>query len=196
MRSRKHTTATGVLVLFVAFGVGVTVAPQWTARALAKEGPVEVVSHAVLLVAVLAWLLAAWRRHTRARALAVGVAVFCAVVLGEELSWGAELGVTMLADPLSAATGRADFHNAWGGASYLVFAVPVVALVVIGIVASAQTLPLGIDRDDAVALGLVGLAAIGGTLAWPSLEAQLDELSELALYVALTWIAVRRRPED
>ncbi len=174
-----------------------TVAPEPTTRLTAKEGLVEHISHAVLAVAVLVWVRRAVRAGRDAApgtAWVVGaIAAWCGVVLGEELDWGAVYGCTVVAAPLTEWTGRPDVHNAWSGASYLVFAVPVLGLALLGL-----RRRFGFDRFDATALLVVVVASAVGTLGWPDREAQLDEVAELVLYAVLVWIAVRGRssPDD
>ncbi|MEM6994831.1 MAG: hypothetical protein AAF721_30230, partial [Myxococcota bacterium] len=116
---------------FVVFAIAMVCWPRATATLAAKEGPLEHVSHAVLALAVAA---AAFRAATGGERGAggrwphVGVTLWLFVVLGEELDWGRVYGVDALATPLASLVGRPDLHNAWSGASYLLFAIPVVWL--------------------------------------------------------------------
>jgi hypothetical protein len=151
----------------------------------AKEGSLEVAGEALLVAAVVGWLLAAWEARGDARRLerwvCLGLVLTCALVLGEELDWGGAL---------KAVIGRPNLHNAWGGASYVLFMLPVALLV--GVVGwrrgdEAGRLP---GRRDAVALALLGVASIGGSLAWPEWERQIDEVVETLLYAGLAWISL------
>jgi len=187
--------AVGAMVGFAGFAVAVVAAPDATARWTAKEAAIEHISHVVLVVAVGAWTVHALARGrwTRPRRLASLIAAWCLVVLGEEVQWGAVYELDGIAAPLAAVVGRPDLHNAWAGASYMLFGLPVVALVVFGWRAPAARLP---DRGDSAALLVVMGVSLVGTLCFPSIEAQLDEVSELVLYSALVWMAARRRADD
>lgn len=152
----------------------------------AKEGSLEAAGEALLVAAVLGWLWAAWEARGDARRferrMCTGLAITCALVLGEELDWfGA----------LKAVTGHPNLHNAWKGASYVLFALPVALLV--GVVGWRRGVEPGRlpDRRDAVALALLAAASLGGSLAWPAWERELDEVVELLLYAGLAWISLR-----
>lgn len=58
-----------------------------------REGPIEQVSHAVLLVALIAWLWAVRRRTGTARWIAVVVSLYTLFLLLEEIDWGLVYGV-------------------------------------------------------------------------------------------------------
>lgn len=152
----------------------------------AKEGSLEVAGEALLVAAALGWLWAAWEARGDARPLerrvCIGLWLTCALVLGEELDWGGALKATI---------GRPNLHNAWGGASYVLFMLPVAVLV--GVVGWRRGLEGGRlpDRRDAAALALLGAASIGGSLAWPGWERELDEVAELLLYAGLAWLSLR-----
>lgn len=157
-------------------GVTAWLHPAWLLDVCAKEGAAEASSQTVLLVAVAGWALV----RTRQGAAAGWVALGCAVVLAEELDWGAQLGFTALVELM----GVPNLHNGLGGASYLIFAVPWVVLYAAALrgVESPRWVP---PRLDGVAFGLVVLTA-GISLFVPSAwERALDELSELMLYVLL-----------
>ena len=46
-------------------------------------------------------------------------------------------------------------------------------------------------RRDALGLGVLAVASVLGSLAWPAWEPVLDEVVETVLYLGLLWIAVR-----
>ena len=169
----------------VALVVGGWAAPDVTARWAAKEGPVEHVSHAVLAVALIGWGL----RSVRRRGVAIAVALWCAVVLAEELDWGGVYGVHAIADLWIAAVGRPDLHNAWGGASYLLFGVPILGLLALGFWERG-----GLMRCDALALAVIVGASLVGTVSSEAIEPILDEVSELSLYGVLAVIGWRPTP--
>ena len=201
-----------MVVPFVVFAMAAVLMPDATGQWTAKEGPVEHVSHGVLLLAVLAWsarTVEVLRKpgggdpHAQGTAngvwLPLGVALWMAVVLAEELDWGAVYGFNGLAGQLSRVAGRPDLHNAWSGASYLVFCIPVLVLAGLGLVGTkqgAQPNGVALDRSDAAALIVVMAVSFVGTLAWSAVEAQLDEVAELVLYGVLFWIAARPRPRE
>jgi len=191
--------AFAIVAAYAAF-VFAAVAWPWVLREVAaKEGPIEHLSHAVLVVAVIGWARAAWRHHARRGAvLSALMAVFCTLVLFEELSWGKEVGVDIVADHVRAIAGRPDFHNAWGGASYMLFAVPLLVLILPALArhttwlqslrsAWGDRLP---TRRRLVPLGLIAVFTILGTVAAPAWENELDELNELMLYLWLTTTAL------
>ncbi len=174
-----------VLVGALTFGMLVVVSPEAAAWVAAKEGPLEHVGHLVLVAGVVAWIVAARRMERDAtfdRRVAIGLALTCAAVLGEELDWGAVYGVGSLG----------NLHNAWSGASYLVFAMLPVGL--IGVVGwrrgddAPGRLP---RRRDALGLVLLGGGTLAAVLLWPAGEPLVDEVSETLLYGALLWMALR-----
>lgn len=157
-------------------GIAAWLAPQWLLSVSAKEGAVEAGAQVVLLVAALSWALI----RTRQGRGAAGVALGCAVVLAEELDWGAQLGFTGLVGVL----GAPNLHNGLGGGSYLLFAVPWALLY--GAALRGVTTPAWVPpRLDGVAFGLVVLTAGISLLLPTAWERALDELSELMLYVLL-----------
>lgn len=184
------------LVTIIALGdlVAAVLGPEPMRGLLAKEGPAEQVSHVVLAVAVIAWSARAMRPVSMrgGRMGAAALALAFAFVLGEELDWGLAFEVHVLADPLIRLVGRPDLHNAWGGASYLLFSLPVLAVVALGVAGPTDRAGWrGPSRGDAIALVLVAIAAVI-TIALPrAWEAALDELTELLAYVALAAAALR-----
>src|SRR5688572_14611872 len=116
-----------VLAVAVAFAGLALLAPTSAADLLAKEGPVEHASHLVLLLAVLAWTALAVRRRRPARLLAALAAAFLALVLAEELDWGAVYGWGGISQAVAGVFGHRNMHNAARGASYLLFAAPLAA---------------------------------------------------------------------
>lgn len=162
-----------MLALVSLVGTTTWLVPDWLLEVCAKEGAAEAAGQVVLLVAVAGWAVI----RTRQGAGAGWVALGCAVVLAEELDWGAQLGAHAL-------VGVHNLHNGLGGASYLLFAVPWVVLY--GVALRGVTTPAWVPpRLDGVAFGIVGLTA-GVSLLVPSAwEQALDELSELMLYALL-----------
>ena len=179
--------ALALVAALAAFGIAAVAAASPLADLLAKEGPVEHLSHAVLVVAVVAWGRHAARGDDNAaRILRGALALFLLAVLGEELDWGAVYGLV---------PGRGgNVHNAWGGASYLVFALPLGLIVAAPWVAPlARALGRAAPgRVDALGLLAIPAAALSVALAWPRWEPYFDEYSELLLYGALAWLAIRR----
>lgn len=157
-------------------GVLAWLAPHVLLELCAKEAAAEAVGQAILLVAALGWGLIRGRDGTGA----LWVAAACAVILAEELDWGAQFGFTALVDLV----GVPNLHNGLGGASYLLFAAPWVLLYAAALrgVSRPTWVP---PRLDGVAFGLVVLTA-GISVVLPNVwEQALDELSELMLYVLL-----------
>jgi hypothetical protein len=157
-----------VLALVASCGVAAVLAPAWLLEVSAKEGMVEVVSQAILLVAAAGWAVVRGRESRRA----LLIALACLVVLGEELDWG-------LRGP-----GSGNLHNSVGGASYLLFALPWVWLygASLGLLPRARWVP---PRPDGIAFAVV-VAVAGSSLVMSSAwEQAVDELSELMLYVLL-----------
>lgn len=175
-RLRAWVGLASVSAVALACGVAALASPTWLLRMAAKEGPVEAASHVVLLAAAFGWATV----RTREGRGAGWIAAACAVVLGEELDWGAQLGVSVFADTF----GVHNLHNSLGGASYVFFALPWVCL--FGAALLGRTKPRWIPpRLDAFAFAIV-LAVAALSLGLPSAwEQALDELSELLLYVLL-----------
>lgn len=148
---------------------------------LAKEGPVEHASHAVLAAATVAWTLAG--RTGGGRALPLAMAAFLALVLAEEVDWGAVYGWTLLGERVAAAFGHRNMHNAVRGASYLLFALPLLAyyLAPRTCFGAGARAPTGDERAAFVAVA--GLFFAGNmSAAW---ERAAQELLELLLYALL-----------
>lgn len=165
-----------MLALLSLVGITAWLAPDWLLDVSAKEGAAEAASQVVLLVATAGWAIL----RTRQGAGAGWVALACAVVLGEELDWGAQLGV----DTLVQLMGVPNLHNGLGGASYLLFAVPWVVLY--GMALRGVETPAWVPpRLDGVAFGLVVLTAAISLVVPSAWEEALDELSELMLYALL-----------
>lgn len=148
----------------------------------AKEGPVEQLSVVVLVANLIAWAIVV-RRTRPVDRWALVMLVFTALVVGEELDWGAVLGATRLGDALRGAVGHRNLHNFGGGHGYLVFAiVPAVAVVAAWRGSTSVGSP---RRSDAIALGVAALPTVLSAWLWPAWSDELDELGELAVYVAL-----------
>lgn len=163
----------------------VLAAPEPARRLLAKEGPVEQVSHGVLLLAALAWAwLAARDRGVRVRALLL--AGFLALVLAEELDWGAVYGVPHVGVRIAAALGHRNMHNALAGASYLLFALPLALHFAAPARLHGRLAPL---PDERAAFFVIAALFIAWNLgAW---ERQAQELLEACLYALLLACGLR-----
>jgi hypothetical protein len=183
---RRWTRTSAVLGVIAGLLVLVLAAPALARRLLAKEGPVEHVSHVVLLAAVLAWLGLAWRARAWTRLRALGMAGFLALVLAEELDWGGVLGWPAVGLRLDAAVGHRNLHNASHGASYLLFALPLL----LHFAAPARWHDgLAPAADERAAFFAVALAFIAWNLGpW---ESQAQELLEGVLYALLLAVGVR-----
>ncbi|MDC0715565.1 hypothetical protein [Nannocystis bainbridge] len=177
-------TITALTIAAVAVTAALT-SPAWTAALLAKEGPAEHASHAVLAAAVVAWALAGRRADRRAVALAM--AGFLALVLVEEVDWGSVYGWTTIGERMAGAFGHRNMHNAARGSSYLLFALPL-----IGYFAAPRRWLGGLapSRDERWAfVAIAGLFVAGNmSAAW---ERAAQELLELLLYALLLAIGLR-----
>ncbi len=166
----------GVVALASLAGLTAWLAPDWLLEVCAKEGAAEASGQTLLLVATAGWALL----RTRLGGGAGWVALACAVILAEELDWGAQLGFTALVERV----GIPNLHNGLGGASYLLFAAPWVLLY--GAALRRVEAPAWVPpRLDGVAFGLVAITAALSLLQPPAWERALDELSELMLYALL-----------
>jgi len=160
--------------IVLAAALGMAVAPQLSSRLLAKEGPAEVVQHLLLALGVLGWggLSSSGSRR------ALWVAAFLGVLLGEELDWGGVL-----------AGGGGNLHNALGGHSYFLFALPL--LVLFG-APRRWVGEISPDLPERVGFfGAVGVVAAAATILVPAWEAAFDEAKELALYGLLVAVSLR-----
>jgi hypothetical protein len=150
-----------------------------------KEGPLEHASHAVLAFVVLSW----WRRGRRS-APARGGAAFWALVLAEELDWGAVLGI-----PLSPFE-RQNLHNALQGAAYMVFGAAVLAWFGLPRIPMARGVQWSGHPDAPppwaswVVLALAPVGVVNNIL-WPELAPNLQELEELVLYTVAAILGAR-----
>jgi hypothetical protein len=161
-----------VIGVYAAAAVAAVIAPEHALRVAAKEGLLEALSHAVLLVGIVAWAV---RARIAPRAVPILAAVVLAVVLAEELDWGGLFGVTLVAE----VTGLENFHNSWGGASYLLFAVPFAVFFALPFTRLARHGP---DRGHTFAFAVVMIVAAASALADPVWERALDELNETLAY--------------
>lgn len=174
-----------VLAGVLAFVGLASLRPSAAASLAEKEGALEHLSHVLLALASIAWAVAAARAQDsikRERATLVGLSLLCVLLLGEELDWGGVYGWN---------SRGGNLHNAWGGASYLLFALP--PLYLVGVVGWRRghgrgRLP---RRTDAIGLGILATVSFVGTLGWPRWEAVLDEVGETVFYVGLVWMALR-----
>ncbi len=196
-RAREYAGLTWVVGLGTLVAVGITAFPERSLDLAAKEGTVEQWSHAVLLVAVVAW---ASRIREPPRGLAVGITLAIGVVGLEEIDWGAQWGVSGVADLLVAAVGQPNLHNLGGGASYLLFAGPWLLLYALATRWgrlrrwAARWEPHLPARTDAMAFGVLVLISGSSVLLPAHWEAALDELTELGLY-GLIALGARRGSE-
>lgn len=189
MRAYPRTGA--VLLACAAAGVLALLDPAAAAALLAKEGPAEHASHAVLLAAALAWAGAAARARGRARAVAAALAAFLALVLAEELDWGAVYGAPALGLRVAAVFGHRNMHNAARGASYLLFALPL-ALYYLAPGTGAWRDRLAPTRDERLAFAAIGGLFLAGNQV-AAAERAAQELLELLLYALLLASGLRAR---
>lgn len=167
-----------VLAVAAAFTGLALVDPARCAAWLAKEGPVEHASHVILLLAALAWLALTARTWFAAL-----VALFLALVLAEELDWGAVYHWRGPGEAIARTFGHRNMHNAARGSSYLLFAAPLAAYF-----AWPRT-PLPPTRSDRLAFLLVAILFLACNLtAW---ERHGQELLEALLYTLMLAIAAR-----
>lgn len=164
--------------------VGLALIDPGTAAAwLAKEGPVEHASHLVLLLAVAAWIALAARTRGRSRLLAAVLAAFLALVLAEELDWGAVYGWPGPGEAVARVFGHRNMHNAARGSSYLLFAAPLAAFF------AWPAAPLPATRGERLAFALIAALFLACNLtAW---ERHGQELLEGLVYALLLAVAVR-----
>lgn len=183
---RRWPRTSAVLLLMLGLLVLVLAAPTLARRLLAKEGPVELVSHVILLAAVLAWLALVRRTRGRDRLRAALMAGFLALVLAEELDWGGVLGLPAIGLRLDAAVGHRNLHNATHGASYLLFALPLLLHFAAPARMHGGLAPVA---DERAAFFAVALAFIAWNLGpW---ESHAQELLEGVLYALLLAVGVR-----
>lgn len=166
--------------------------PTRASELLAKEGPIEHASHVALAAAAIIWARAAVGRQDGERALAAALAGFCALVLAEEIDWGAVYGWPALGERLAAVFGHRNMHNAGRGSSYLLFALPLVGYFLVPGTGLGRG-RLAPVRDERWAFALIaGLFFVGNLSArW---ERAVQELLELFLYgllLAVGWRVTR-----
>ncbi len=149
---------------------------------LAKEGPIEQVSHVILLGAVGVWLWL-WLRGARQ---AVWVSIYLLVLLGEEIDWGGVYGWHGLAYQLDRLTGDRNLHNAGGGASYLLFAGPLVLYFLGSSRWWGCVVP---TRRERLGFGVIAVMFLAWNLTpW---EAEAQELIEACLYGLIAGVGLR-----
>lgn len=172
-----------VLVALAAFVVLALAAPERTAGWLAKEGPVEHASHVILALAALAWLALAIFKRSAARLLSLALALFLALVLAEELDWGAVYGWRGPGEAIARVFGHRNLHNAASGSSYLLFAVP------LAVYFAWPRAPLTPTRHERRAFVLLAAAFLACNLTpW---ERHGQELLEALLYALMLAVAAR-----
>lgn len=184
MSRSAHSIVIGALsAAGLAFGLAF---PEPALRLWAKEGPVEQLSHGILLVAGLCWAYAASRVLERPRVIAGLMAALCALLLCEEIDWGSVYGVTYLSDLFVHRVGFRNFHNSFKGATYLLFVLPLVLF----FAAPARYLgAVAPTRDQRIAFGLVGLF-FGLSLPF-AIERYYQEWLETLLYALLLSAGIR-----
>ena len=168
------------LGIVISASVGLTLEPELLTALLAKEGPSEHVSHGVVAVAAVAWLVLGGRRPG-----ALFGAVFFLIVFGEETDWGAVYGA---GDGL-------NLHNALSGHLYSIFALPLVLFYGASILAPSRLRQLvGAAAPERLDLWVLLLCVLFGPVAGLSVmtehEGALDEVIELALYVQCAWFGI------
>jgi hypothetical protein len=174
------------VVGLVAFAGLALLVPEAAAALSAKEGPLEHLGHGLLALALVGWLVVMLRVRSddgsrRERWLCAALVLMCAVLLGEELDWGRVYGWS----------GHGNLHNGWRGASYVAFAM--LPVVLVGVVGwrrgeAPGRLP---RRRDAIGVVVLGVASLGGSLAWPAWEPRLDEVVETLFYMGLCGVVLR-----
>ncbi|EDM80091.1 hypothetical protein PPSIR1_20729 [Plesiocystis pacifica SIR-1] len=191
-----------LLVLTYLAGTALLVlTPELGLRALEKEGAVEQASHLVLVAAIVAYAVVALRSR---RPLVLLLSLFLTLVLLEELDWGDVYSQNQLATFFQAETGDVNFHNRWGGHSYLLFALPVPAYGLSAFYPAWLREPLeralgpaAPDRRASVAMLACVATLIVGLLALSAYEQQLDELNELVIYLWFGGVAaLAARPQS
>jgi hypothetical protein len=173
-----RTLAVGLAAAgFVALALA---SPASVPRVFAKEGPCELLSHGLLLLATLAWAWLATRVRGGARLRALVMAAFLALLLAEELDWGAVLGWPALGLRIEAVLGHRNLHNSLRGASYLLFGLPLALHFAAPGRVHGPLAPLRDERAGFFAIaGLFGLYNLGP---W---ERSAQELLEGLLYALL-----------
>ncbi|WAS97440.1 hypothetical protein [Nannocystis punicea] len=176
-----------VVAIAAAAVVSALASPDATREVLAKEGPAEHASHAVLAAAVVAWALAG--RSAGRRAVPLAMAGFLALVLVEEIDWGSVYGWTAAGERVAAVFGHRNMHNAARGSSYLLFALPLVGYYLAPGTGRwlGRLAPL---RDERWAFAAVAALFVAGNMsaAW---ERAAQELLELLLYALLLATGLR-----
>jgi hypothetical protein len=183
----------------LAFGA---IDPDLLRRLLRKEGPLEHVSHVVLLVAALGFFAGA-RAHRRPAIALVGA--FCTLVLLEEIDWGAVYGWYGMANPFKAVTGSVNVHNRWHGHSYVVFAAPMLGYFALAIPRAPAAIKRRLGsavptRQEGLAFALLLTLVIVLAIVLPTWERERDELIETSGYAILLVVSLRaaltRAPRD
>ncbi len=125
---RKHSPWLAVVLMLVGM-VGVVVLPG-VPPLLAKEGPVEDVSHLLLAAGTLVF----FGRGVQLRKLGPWlVGGFLLVLLLEEVDWGLVYGFVQVSSAISDVVGESNLHNSVGGHSYLLFGIPVLLFAIVGL---------------------------------------------------------------
>lgn len=185
-----------VAIGWLCFAALAALVPDELREWAAKEGTIEALSHGLLMVTALAFALAVARGPGRARPALV--MVFTLWLLAEEVDYGAVWGVTIIADALRSLVDESNLHNAWSGASYILFGVPLLWLYGAALVRPMFEEPppdpwegRGPSIDEARAFILLSIVAIVAPFLAESWEPELDEWSEMLLYVILLSTAAR-----
>lgn len=195
---RRHAQALGVAV-GLALLAGLAALPL-APHPLAKEGPIEHASHAVLGLSALAWTIAAaW--ITERRLVALALALIALVLLLEETDWLGLYGLEDGARALRAGLGRPNLHTAGAGRGYPFFVVPLVLFFTaphlprVGPRARALLGPTAPSREVALAFGVAFVALAATQLLPIDPRDRFEEGAELALYATLglgAWETIAR----
>lgn len=175
---------------FLAFGAA---EPETLRRLLRKEGPIEHLSHVLLLAAALGFFAAA-RADRRPAAAVIGL--FLTLVLFEEIDWGGVYGWHGIAASFNSVTGSANVHNSWSGHSYLMFAAPVLGYFALAIPRAPAAIERRLGaaaptREEGIAFALLLALILALAFALPAWERERDELIETTLYAMLLIISLR-----
>ncbi|MEM9189600.1 MAG: hypothetical protein AAGF12_10525 [Myxococcota bacterium] len=150
-----------------------------------KEGPVEQLSHLVLIGGIVHWAVHGRRQRLRGVVL---ICLYLGVLLGEETDWGAVYG-------LFHTTGEANLHNRFDGHSYPLFGIPAAALLFATAFARSRSwlerwLEIRAGPSFAVAFFVLAAGSLGIAVAVPTFDTFADELTELGVYLLLAFLPI------
>lgn len=152
-----------------------------------KEGVGELVSHVALVASIAAWVALAIRARS-GRLVAALMALVAVVFLGEEIDWGEQLGVELIAAAWRSLDGRPNLHTSFDGRLYPAFVLPWLAYFSAAWWPERARARLGDARPSRAAS--LAFAAAFGALALTELlpldpTARFEEGAELLIYVAV-----------